>query len=127
MQHVVASGETDEQIDAAVQEAAGKLHAIAREIERPGMKVIVHVQVGVCSARDQLPGGQRRRIIDCNELPWGRLVAANGGGKYDLRDGQDCKSPFSDNQSRREGLNPNLFVLNHQLQICPSDLLNGGL
>jgi nucleotide-binding universal stress UspA family protein len=46
LQHVVGSGESDEQIDAAVQEAASKLNAIAREIERPDLKVRVHVQVG---------------------------------------------------------------------------------
>jgi nucleotide-binding universal stress UspA family protein len=46
LQHVIVSGESDEQIDADIKEAGGKLNAIAREIERPDMKVKVHVQVG---------------------------------------------------------------------------------
>lgn len=46
LQYVVASGESDEQIDAEIKEAGSKLNAIAREIERPDMKVKVHVQVG---------------------------------------------------------------------------------
>ena len=46
LQYVVASGESDEQIDAEVKDAAVKLNAIAREIERPDLKVKVHVQVG---------------------------------------------------------------------------------
>ncbi|HPH47875.1 MAG TPA: universal stress protein, partial [Methanothrix sp.] len=46
LQHVVASGESDEQIDAAVRDAAGKLNDIAREIEKPDLKVRVHVQAG---------------------------------------------------------------------------------
>jgi nucleotide-binding universal stress UspA family protein len=46
LQHVVASGESDEQIEAAVRDAAGKLNDIAKEIERPDRKVSVHVQVG---------------------------------------------------------------------------------
>ena len=46
LQHVVASGESDEQIDAEIKEAGSKLNAIAREIERPALKVKVHVQVG---------------------------------------------------------------------------------
>ncbi len=46
LQYVVASGESDENIDAEVKDAAGKLNAIAREIERPDLKVKVHVQVG---------------------------------------------------------------------------------
>lgn len=46
LQYVVASGESDEQIDVEVKDAAVKLNAIAREIERPDLKVKVHVQVG---------------------------------------------------------------------------------
>lgn len=58
LQHVVTSGETDEQIDASIREAAGKLHAIAREIERPDLRVLVHVQAGnapeeICSLADR--------------------------------------------------------------------------
>ncbi len=44
--YVVSSGESDEQIDAAVREAGGKLNAIVKEIERPGLKVMAHVKVG---------------------------------------------------------------------------------
>ncbi len=46
LQHVVASGESDEQIDVAVRDAAAKLNGIFKEIERPDLKVKVHVQVG---------------------------------------------------------------------------------
>ncbi len=46
LQYVVASGENEEQIDAEVKDAAAKLNAIARKIERPDLKVKVHVQVG---------------------------------------------------------------------------------
>ncbi|OPY55054.1 MAG: Universal stress protein [Methanosaeta sp. PtaU1.Bin112] len=46
LQYIVASGESEEQIDIEVKEAAGKLNAIARDIERPDLKVKVHVQVG---------------------------------------------------------------------------------
>ena len=42
----MSSGESDEQIEAAVRDAAGKLNDIAREVERPDLKVRVHVQVG---------------------------------------------------------------------------------
>ena len=44
--YVVSSGESEEQIDGAVREAGSKLNAIVREIERPGLKVTAHVQVG---------------------------------------------------------------------------------
>ncbi len=46
LQYVIASGESDEQIDAELKDAAVKLNAIARDIERPDLKVKVHVQVG---------------------------------------------------------------------------------
>jgi len=44
--YVVSSGESDEQIDAAVREAGSKLNAIVRETERPGLRVKAHVLVG---------------------------------------------------------------------------------
>lgn len=44
--YVVSSGESDEQIDLAVREAGSKLNAIVKEIERPGLRVMAHVQVG---------------------------------------------------------------------------------
>lgn len=44
--YVVSSGESEEQIDAAVREAGSKLNAIVKEIERPGLRVMAHVQVG---------------------------------------------------------------------------------
>lgn len=47
--HVVSSGESDEQIDAAVREAGVNLNSILKEIERPGLKVMAHVQVGDAS------------------------------------------------------------------------------
>ncbi len=44
--YVVSSGESDEQIDAAVREAGSKLNSIVKEIERPGLKVVAHVKAG---------------------------------------------------------------------------------
>lgn len=44
--YVVSSGETDEQIDAAIRNAGSKLNDIIKEIERPGLKLKAHVQVG---------------------------------------------------------------------------------
>ena len=44
--YVVSSGESDEQIDAAVREAGSKLNTIVKEIERPGLKVVAHVKAG---------------------------------------------------------------------------------
>ena len=44
--YVVSSGESDEQIDAAVREAGSKLNSIVKEIERPGLRVTTHVLVG---------------------------------------------------------------------------------
>lgn len=46
LQYVVASGESDEQIDAEIREAGAKLNDISKEIARPNLKVKVHVQVG---------------------------------------------------------------------------------
>jgi len=46
LQHVVASGESDEQIDATVREAATKLNDISKQIGRQDLKIKVHVQVG---------------------------------------------------------------------------------
>jgi nucleotide-binding universal stress UspA family protein len=46
LQHVVASGESDEQIDATVREAAAKLNDISKQIGRQDLKIKVHVQVG---------------------------------------------------------------------------------
>jgi len=46
LQYVVASGESDEQIDAQIREAGAKLNDISKEIARPNLKVKVHVQVG---------------------------------------------------------------------------------
>lgn len=44
--YVVSSGESDEQIDAAVRVAGSKLNSIVKEIERPELKVTTHVKVG---------------------------------------------------------------------------------
>lgn len=44
--YVVSSGESDEQIDAAVRVAGSKLNSIVKEIDRPGLKVTTHVKVG---------------------------------------------------------------------------------
>jgi len=44
--YVVSSGESDEQIDAAVREAGSRLNSIVKEIERPGLRVRAHVLVG---------------------------------------------------------------------------------
>ncbi len=46
LQYVVASGESDEQIDAEIRAAGAKLNDISKEIARPNLKVKVHVQVG---------------------------------------------------------------------------------
>lgn len=46
LQHVVDCGESDEQIDATMRDAAAKLNDISREIARQDLKVKVHVQVG---------------------------------------------------------------------------------
>lgn len=71
LQHVVASGESDEQIDVAVRDAAVKLNEISKEIERQDVKVKVHVQVG--NAPEEIS-----RLADKEEAS---LIAMSSHGK----------------------------------------------
>lgn len=119
LQHVVASGESDEQIDAAVQEAAGKLHAIAREIERPGMKVSVHVQVGdapqeISSLADR--EGASLIAMSSHGAGWLQQMVV-GSTTYETA--RIANRPVLIIKAE-EKADPNLFDLNHQLQICTS-------
>jgi nucleotide-binding universal stress UspA family protein len=71
LQHVVASGESEKEIDAAVSDAGVKLNEIVKEIERPGLKVSVHVQVG--SAPEEIS-----RLADKEDAS---LIAMSSHGK----------------------------------------------
>ena len=71
LQHVVASGESEKEIDTAVSDAGVKLNEIVKEIERPGLKVSVHVQVG--SAPEEIS-----RLADKEDAS---LIAMSSHGK----------------------------------------------
>mgnify|MGYP003585527974 FL=1 len=71
LQHVVASGESEKEIDTAVSDAGAKLNEIVKEIERPDLKVSVHVQAG--SAPEEIS-----RLADKEDAS---LIAMSSHGK----------------------------------------------